>query len=339
MSYTLPQPLDENGGGGSEGNVSDLERDMELAFGEQEELSATSPSSPRPRRSAEPSHSQIDQDYGQEQEEGAVDEMRQEVVEEEDNNDNGEREQQGGKRQHQDEEISSGIHHSESSGHSRHDTNDEDNENLRPAKRQKLPSVPIIKALTPPREHSSTLCPTPPSTTQPEIDESPPQADHRHLSTSVDNEQHYTPPTSRSPSVRVESAPVAEYREWPFQGFLKRITISNQTTYNLEFTLPRIPEHLNLSLHSGVLAAGSKESSAEATVSHQTVTSRKPGKELPKEQESLLAKMVDEDRTWTEIGRHFPGHTLQSLKENFFTKQGGKPRKRGRKPGVKGRGA
>jgi hypothetical protein len=49
--------------------------------------------------------------------------------------------------------------------------------------------------------------------------------------------------------------------------------------------------------------------------------------------------MVYDDETWTKIGQHFSGHTLQSLKENLFTKQGGKPRKRGRKPGAKGKGA
>lgn len=60
----------------------------------------------------------------------------------------------------------------------------------------------------------------------------------------------------------------------------------------------------------------------EAAVSHQAVTSRKPGKELTKIQESLLATMVHKDKTWAEIGRHFSDHTLQSLKENF-KKQGG----------------
>ena len=124
---------------------------MQLAFEEQDKLSATSPSFPRPRRSAEPSDPWIDQDHyqgrleelryssrlrnqeqdkegsheQQEQEEVAVDEMRQEVVEEGEDGGDGEREQRGEKRQHQDEEISSGIHHFESSGHS-HDTNGED---------------------------------------------------------------------------------------------------------------------------------------------------------------------------------------------------------------------
>jgi hypothetical protein len=120
----------------------------------------------------------------------------------------------------------------------------------------------------------------------------------------------------------LEPAPVAEYREWPFQGFLRRITIGNQTTYNLEFALPPLPGQLNLSLNSESLGAGSGGSPATAAASHRPVTSRKAGKELTKEQESLLAKMIHEDKTWIGIGRHFPGHTLQSLKENFFTKQG-----------------
>ena len=39
-----------------------------------------------------------------------------------------------------------------------------------------------------------------------------------------------------------DSAPVAEYQEWPLQGFLKRTRIGNQTRYNLEFQLPHVPE-------------------------------------------------------------------------------------------------
>jgi hypothetical protein len=53
--------------------------------------------------------------------------------------------------------------------------------------------------------------------------------------------------------------------------------------------------------------------SAKVAASHQAIASRKTGKKLTKEQESLLAKLVQ---------------------ENFFMKQGGKPRRRGRKPGV-----
>ncbi|CZS94268.1 uncharacterized protein RCO7_10340 [Rhynchosporium graminicola] len=51
--------LDEDGGKESEEKFSDLERDMQLAFEEQEELSSTSPSSPG-RRSFEPSRPPTD---------------------------------------------------------------------------------------------------------------------------------------------------------------------------------------------------------------------------------------------------------------------------------------
>ena len=61
----LPTLLEKDGEGGSGGNASGLERDMQLAFEAQEELSAASPSSPRPRRSAEPPHPRIDQDRDQ----------------------------------------------------------------------------------------------------------------------------------------------------------------------------------------------------------------------------------------------------------------------------------
>ncbi|KAL5319089.1 hypothetical protein ACEPPN_014159 [Leptodophora sp. 'Broadleaf-Isolate-01'] len=64
------------------------------------------------------------------------------------------------------------------------------------------------------------------------------------------------------------------------------------------------------------------------------MSTRRPGKELAERQEMLPAKMVHDDETWAELGRQFPGHTLQSLKENFFTKQVGKPWKRGRKPAL-----
>ncbi|KAH8790802.1 hypothetical protein F5882DRAFT_377148 [Hyaloscypha sp. PMI_1271] len=116
----------------------------------------------------------------------------------------------------------------------------------------------------------------------------------------------------------VESTPVAEYQEWPFQGFLKRTIVGNQTIYNLEFALPRTSDYSHLCLHSELLGSG--ESLVKAIASHQVVSIRKPDKELTKEQEILLAKLVHEDKTWAEIGRHFPGYTLLSLKENFFMK-------------------
>jgi len=361
--------LDQDGGGESEENASDLERNMQLAFEEQEELLATSPSSPGDR-SFESSQPPIDQDCDrswseelrsstrlcrqekekgapreQEQEEIAADDIRHKVLEQGleeagDDDESEKLEQRGEKRQHQDEGIKTDIHHSESGGHG-HETKDDDDEenekdeNPRPTKQRRLvPASPDLPP-TPPLEQSSPMpClarshNVTPSTTQFEIGNAQSsETDLAHPPTSI---------SSHSSSDTQKSA-AAEYQEWPFQGFLKRVTIGNQITYNLEFSLSHDPEHLSLSLHSGGLSTSSRESSVEAAVSRRAVTSRKPGKELTKNQESRLAKMVHEDKTWAEIGRHFPGHTLQSLKENF-KKQGGKPRKRGRKPRVRAGGA
>jgi hypothetical protein len=155
--------LDENGGGGSEEeSVSELEKDMLLAFEGQEKSSATASSSQNPRHSVEPPHPQQhdqsvtgygklqelrhgtplrSQDQGEEpkeqlqQQEVAVEAMR----EEEDDGDNEEREPQGEKRGRQDrnEEISSDDYHSEGNDCS-HNTSNEDGEDPRPARRWKL---------------------------------------------------------------------------------------------------------------------------------------------------------------------------------------------------------
>ena len=62
--HTPPQPLGENGGGGSDENTSELERDTQLAFEEQEKSSVPAPGFLRPRRpSAEPSHPQIKREH------------------------------------------------------------------------------------------------------------------------------------------------------------------------------------------------------------------------------------------------------------------------------------
>ncbi|CZR60101.1 uncharacterized protein PAC_09996 [Phialocephala subalpina] len=56
------------------------------------------------------------------------------------------------------------------------------------------------------------------------------QADYGHLPTPVDNEHYHTLRSSQSPPAPAKSTPVAEYQEWPFQGFLKRTKIVNETT-------------------------------------------------------------------------------------------------------------
>ncbi|KAH7308327.1 hypothetical protein BKA65DRAFT_485675 [Rhexocercosporidium sp. MPI-PUGE-AT-0058] len=184
--------LGQDGGGESEESVSDLERDMQLAFEEQEELLATSPSSPR-CRSFESSQPPIDQDCDrswseelrsstrlcsqemdmegpreQEQEEMAGNEIRHKVLEQEleqdleeaDDDDESERlEQRGEKRQYQDGGIKTGIHDSESSGHGYDindddDEDDEEDENLRLTKQRRLFLATPDMLLTPLLEQS-----------------------------------------------------------------------------------------------------------------------------------------------------------------------------------------
>jgi hypothetical protein len=136
------------------------------------------------------------------------------------------------------------MHHSEDSyrSHKTHEKDTEGDEDPRPAKRRKAPNT-YPRGLTSPmsmaqRPASDGLTAVLTCTTQPEVDESPSQADHTHPPTPVDNDYQIAPQTTRSPSA-VESTPIAEYQEWSCQSFLKRTTIGNQTQYNVEFALPR----------------------------------------------------------------------------------------------------
>ncbi|PVH67929.1 hypothetical protein DL98DRAFT_599974 [Cadophora sp. DSE1049] len=157
--HALPQPLSESGGGGSDESPSELERDMQLAFDEQEK-SSPPPAEPeydrgRPncRRSEElgrgpPLRSQDGGEGAQEQQQRQ--EVAVELMREDDGGDGDEPEERGAKWRHPDKtHIGSDIHHPEASNCS-HDTGDEDDEDPRPTKRQRLPSTD--NALTLPHE-------------------------------------------------------------------------------------------------------------------------------------------------------------------------------------------
>jgi hypothetical protein len=137
------------------------------------------------------------------------------------------------KRGHQDAhtEISSDTHHSANTddNHNACDTGDED---PRPPKRRAAPSATPATC----RGHTPELDVGQPapiaalSTATPEIEDAQPQADDRCPATLVDSGHHHASRTSRSPSAASEAVPVAEYQEWPFQGFLKRIRIGDDVT-------------------------------------------------------------------------------------------------------------
>jgi hypothetical protein len=144
-----------------------------------------------------------------------------------DGGDDGDREQQREKRRHQDEieQICTNVYHSKNSSHS-HDTSSED-EDPRPAKRQKF-------RLRRPRSL------TPPLATQVEIDDAQSHADHGcplacipsdHLQSKV-----ALNPTSAGDKESTSNVS-AEYQEWHMRGVFKRVIVGDEVRYGMEFSL------------------------------------------------------------------------------------------------------
>lgn len=193
--------------------------------------------------------------------------------------------------------ISSDNHHLKGSDCSAN-TSDEDDQDPRPAKRRKLPFTPTGNALTPPE--------------------------------STGNDHHHTLRTSRSPSITVKSALVAEYQEWPFQGFLKRTKIGNETMYNLEFTLPRILDHVHLPIPSEALSNGSNEETpAEVGTLHNAMAhskvypaasqSRLKRVRWTPEEDAEMVRMKEDGCSWEEIHAALPHRTQGTIQVRYST--------------------
>lgn len=129
----------------------------------------------------------------------------------------------------------------------------------------------------------------------------------------------------------MELAPVAEYQEWPFQGFLKRIKIGNETMYNLEFQLLHVPEHFHLPVLSEALGiCSNKETSAEAATPYNIIAhsklqpatlhaKRKRVSWKPEENETIL-KMKEDGCLWEEIHAALPHRTPGAIQVQYSTK-------------------
>jgi hypothetical protein len=177
---------------------------------------------------------------------------------------------------------------------------DEDDEDPLSAKRRKLLPVPSDNTLTLPDE------PAP-----------------------VDNDHHHTSRTSQSPSITVKSVLGAEYQEWPFQGFLKRIRIGNETTYNLEFQLPLVLEQLHFPALSKALGVcANKETSAEASAPYDAGThskvwpatlqsKRKRVSSKPEENETVLN--MKKGCSWEETHAPLSHRTLGAIQVRYST--------------------
>jgi hypothetical protein len=227
-------------------------------------------------------------------------------------------------------EISSDTYHSVNTDDN-HNACDTSGEDPRPAKRRKPRSA---RAVTPPLHLRRP--PLPPPTTRAEIDEAQSQDDHRCSSTFID-EQNCASRTSRSPSAASEAVPVAEYQEWPFQGFLKRIRIGDDVTYNLEFKLPLITEQLPLPIDPKALDIfPSKGALAKVPTYHDAAAHSKihqaplqPEKKRKhvkwtSEEDATLLKMKDEDGcSWEEIAKALPHHIPRTIQPHYYAIRAG----------------
>jgi len=159
-----------------------------------------------------------------------------------------------------------------------------------------------------------------------------PQADHG-WSPTFHNEDHASR-SSRSPSAATEAVPVAEYEEWPFQGFLKRTKIGNDIMYNLEFKLPRISKHLNLPINPGALDICSSREAPKSPTRHDVAAYSKirqaplrPQKNCVRwttEEDATLLQMRNDGCSWEEISAALPRQSIGTIRVRCSTKLKGK---------------
>jgi hypothetical protein len=135
----------------------------------------------------------------------------------------------------------------------------------------------------------------------------------------------------------VESVPVAEYQEWPFKGFLKRIRIGDDVTYNLEFKLPSISEQLHLPIDPKALDIfPSKEALAKVPIYHGAAAHSKihqaplqPKKKRKHvkwttEEDATVLKMRDEDGcSWEEIHHALSHRTSGTIQTHYYAIRAG----------------
>jgi len=87
--------------------------------------------------------------------------------------------------------------------------------------------------------------------------------------------------------------PVAEYQEWPFQGFLKRTMIGDDVTYNLEFKLPSISEHFHLPINPAAMDIN-HDAAAHSKIHQAPLKPKKSKIPWTEEEDIMLLQMWDE---------------------------------------------
>jgi hypothetical protein len=128
-----------------------------------------------------------------------------------------------------------------------------------------------------------------------------------------------------------ETGPVADYQEWPFQGFLKRIKIGDDMTYNLEFKLPSILEHLRLPIDPKELdITSNKEALPKVPIYNNAAAHSKiyqaplqPKKKRVKwtpEEDATLLRMRNDGCSWEDIHDALPHRSIGTIQVHYSTK-------------------
>ena len=225
-------------------------------------------------------------------------------------------------------EISSDTHYSTITKDN-HDISDTSDEDLRPVKRRRRCPEP---AVTSPLhlQHSPILA------TSIETSNVQSQPDNECSPTTFGHKQHQASRSSRSLSPVTEALPAAEYQEWPFQGFLKRTRIGEEVTYNLEFRLPSISDHLHFPTSPSKLGFCSLKDdrpmplhrTSHSPIVHskaQHIKAKRLAKRNPwtKEEDNTLVRMKDEGCKWKAIFNAIPSHTPGSIQVRYSVEHGG----------------
>jgi len=141
--------------------------------------------------------------------------------------------------------------------------------------------------------------------------------------------------TSQSPSSDGESILGADYQEWPFQGFLKRTRIGRETTYNLEFRLPDLPDSFRPSIDLESLnCRPSRETvprlmrprlcASHAKRSRPPVRKQSKRLQYTEEEDNMLIDLKKKGLPWKKIhrafNRAFRERSIESLQVRYCTK-------------------
>jgi hypothetical protein len=225
----------------------------------------------------------------------------------------------GEKREHQDAQtdISTDTQYSFDSD----DACNTDDEDPRPAKWRKLRSAPAVAAPTHSRQPETRASPS--TTTDFAAGDLVAQADHDGIPTDIHIEKDNASRTSRSSSG--EPVPVAEYDEWPFQGFLKRATIGDEITYPRTSEDPSQainPEALEIcSSRATVSKPPARRKAATHSKVHQTsLQSRKKNAKWTEAEEATVIRMKDRGCSWEEINKELPYRSIGTIQVRYYTK-------------------